>query len=125
MRYAACIDIAKPLSRIEQTVQESPGDDGKLFAGRVYGIAVALQRPSTSGMLNSPAAFSSTRACDDSADIPRPAMSACLIALADAVWRGDRLCELSVIELAANVCQTTIVLDAWEHGQPLAVYGWV
>ncbi len=39
--------------------------------------------------------------------------------------RADRLCELNVIEQAANVCQTTIVRDAWERGQPLAVHGWV
>jgi carbonic anhydrase len=30
-----------------------------------------------------------------------------------------------VIEQVANVCQTTIVRDAWERGQPLAVHGWV
>jgi carbonic anhydrase len=39
--------------------------------------------------------------------------------------RIDRLCELNVIEQVANVCQTTIVRDAWERGQPLAVHGWV
>ena len=37
----------------------------------------------------------------------------------------DRLCELNVIEQVANVCQTTIVRDAWDRGQPLAVHGWV
>jgi carbonic anhydrase len=37
----------------------------------------------------------------------------------------DRLCELNVLEQAANVCQTSIVLDAWERGQPLTVHGWV
>jgi carbonic anhydrase len=37
----------------------------------------------------------------------------------------DRLCELNVIEQVANVCQTTIVRDAWERGQSLAVHGWV
>jgi carbonic anhydrase len=37
----------------------------------------------------------------------------------------DRLCELNVIEQVANVCQTSIVLDAWERGQELAVHGWV
>jgi carbonic anhydrase len=37
----------------------------------------------------------------------------------------DRLCELNVIEQVANVCQTTIVRDAWERGQPLAVHGWI
>jgi carbonic anhydrase len=39
--------------------------------------------------------------------------------------RIDRLCELNVIEQVANVCQTTVVQDAWERGQPLAVHGWV
>lgn len=37
----------------------------------------------------------------------------------------DRLCELNVIEQAANVCQTTIVRDAWERGQEVAVHGWI
>jgi carbonic anhydrase len=48
-----------------------------------------------------------------------------LVALGDTVLRADRLCELNVIEQAANVCQTTIVRDAWERGQELAVHGWV
>jgi carbonic anhydrase len=39
--------------------------------------------------------------------------------------RIDRLCELNVIEQVANVCQTTIVGDAWDRGQELAVHGWV
>ena len=30
-----------------------------------------------------------------------------------------------MIEQVANVCQTTIVRDAWERGQALAVHGWV
>lgn len=38
---------------------------------------------------------------------------------------ADRLCELNVIEQVANVAQTTIVRDAWERGQPLAVHGWI
>ncbi|MGZ5598531.1 MAG: carbonic anhydrase, partial [Usitatibacter sp.] len=29
------------------------------------------------------------------------------------------------IEQVANVCQTTIVNDAWDRGQELAVHGWV
>ena len=37
----------------------------------------------------------------------------------------NRLCELNVIEQAANVCQTTIVRDAWERGQEVAVHGWI
>ncbi|HEX9392226.1 MAG TPA: carbonate dehydratase [Usitatibacteraceae bacterium] len=39
--------------------------------------------------------------------------------------RVNRLCELNVIEQVANVCQTTIVRDAWDRGQPLSVHGWV
>ncbi len=39
--------------------------------------------------------------------------------------RLDRLCELNVTEQVVNVCQTTIVQDAWERGQTLAVHGWV
>ena len=37
----------------------------------------------------------------------------------------DRLCELNVIEQVSNVCHTTIVRDAWDRGQELAVHGWV
>ena len=37
----------------------------------------------------------------------------------------DRLCELNVIEQVVNVCRTTIVQDAWDRGQELAVHGWV
>jgi carbonic anhydrase len=36
--------------------------------------------------------------------------------------RHDRLCELNVVEQAVNVCQTTIVVDAWARGQELAVH---
>ena len=39
--------------------------------------------------------------------------------------RHDRLCELNVIEQVVNVCQTTIVRDAWDRGQPLSVHGWI
>ena len=46
-------------------------------------------------------------------------------AVPDMGARIDRLCELNVIEQVANVCQTTIVQDAWERGQRLAVHGWV
>ena len=48
-----------------------------------------------------------------------------LSALTDARARGDRLCELNVVEQVANVCQTTMVQDAWERGQDLTVHGWV
>jgi carbonic anhydrase len=43
----------------------------------------------------------------------------------DTAAQVNRLCELNVIEQVANVCQTSIVLDAWERGQELAVHGWV
>ena len=49
----------------------------------------------------------------------------CLSRLADDTARTARLCELNVIEQAANVCATTIVRDAWERGQSLTVYGWI
>jgi carbonic anhydrase len=39
--------------------------------------------------------------------------------------RADRLCELNVVEQAANVCYTTAVQNAWRHGQPLAVHGFI
>ena len=39
--------------------------------------------------------------------------------------RHDRLCELNAIEQALNVCGTSIVQDAWERGQKLAVHAWV
>ena len=46
-------------------------------------------------------------------------------ALPDGPERGDRLCELNVIEQAVNVCQTTIVQEAWRRGQELTVHGWI
>ncbi len=36
--------------------------------------------------------------------------------------RLDRLCELNVMEQVANLCQTTIVQDAWERGQELTIH---
>jgi len=32
---------------------------------------------------------------------------------------------LNVIEQVVSVCHTTVVLDAWQRGQPLAIHGWV
>jgi carbonic anhydrase len=34
----------------------------------------------------------------------------------------DRLCELNVLEQADNVCETTVVQDAWARGQDLTVH---
>ena len=39
--------------------------------------------------------------------------------------RSDRLCELNVIEQVVNVCQTTILQDAWDRGQEVTVHSWV
>lgn len=39
--------------------------------------------------------------------------------------RVDALCELNVVEQALNVCQTTVVMDAWQRGQEVVVHGWV
>ena len=45
--------------------------------------------------------------------------------LADETRKMDKLCELNVIEQVSNLSQTTIVQQAWERGQELAVHGWV
>jgi carbonic anhydrase len=37
----------------------------------------------------------------------------------------DALVELNVLEQARNVCLSTIVEDAWQRGQSVAVHGWV
>jgi carbonic anhydrase len=35
------------------------------------------------------------------------------------------MCELNVWEQVSNVCNTTIVQNAWKTGQELAVHGWI
>ncbi|MBC7490011.1 MAG: carbonate dehydratase [Glaciimonas sp.] len=39
--------------------------------------------------------------------------------------RHDRLCELNSMEQVSNICQTTIVQDAWECGQALTIHSWM
>lgn len=39
--------------------------------------------------------------------------------------RLDKLSELNVIEQVISVGETTIVQDAWERGQQIAVHGWI
>jgi len=39
--------------------------------------------------------------------------------------RWNLLCELNVIEQVVNVCQTTVIQDAWQRNQPLTIHGWV
>jgi carbonic anhydrase len=46
-----------------------------------------------------------------------------LLTLPDKATRADKLCELNVIEQVINTCETTIVQDAWNRGQELAVHG--
>ncbi len=45
--------------------------------------------------------------------------------MADDDLRGQALCELNVLEQSLNVCETTVVQDAWARGQPVVVHGWV
>jgi carbonic anhydrase len=49
----------------------------------------------------------------------------CVHAVDGEVGRTNVLCELNVIEQVSNVCQTTIVRDAWERGQALTVHSWI
>lgn len=39
--------------------------------------------------------------------------------------QGQKLCELNVVEQVRNVCESTIVQNAWRNGQSLAIHGWV
>jgi carbonic anhydrase len=48
-----------------------------------------------------------------------------LASFTDEKLRADRLSELNVIEQVVNVCETTIVQDAWAREQPVAVHGWI
>ncbi|PBJ83211.1 carbonate dehydratase [Lysobacteraceae bacterium NML93-0399] len=48
-----------------------------------------------------------------------------LASVDDVGLRHARLCELNAIEQALNVCQTTVIRDAWARGQKLSVHGWV
>ena len=48
-----------------------------------------------------------------------------LLQLPDDAARRDRLCELNVLVQARRVCRTTIVQQAWQRGQALAVHAWI
>lgn len=39
--------------------------------------------------------------------------------------KQDLLCELNVIAQTENVCNTTVVQQAWERGCSLCIHGWV
>ena len=38
---------------------------------------------------------------------------------------ADLLCELNVVEQVRNVCQTTVLRDAWQRGREVTVHGWI
>ena len=46
-------------------------------------------------------------------------------AIDDHEIRHDRLCELNALEQMINVCESTVVREAWARGQKLAVHAWV
>ena len=48
-----------------------------------------------------------------------------LLALPEGPVRLDAMCEVNVLEQALNVCQTTVVQDAWARGQAVEVHGLV
>src|SRR3989338_2068308 len=48
-----------------------------------------------------------------------------LNAIKDERERFDRICELNVVEQAVNVCQTTVVREAWSRGQDISVHAFV
>ena len=43
----------------------------------------------------------------------------------DTEKKHDLLCKLNVKEQVNNVCNTTIVQNAWKRGQELSVHGWI
>ncbi len=36
----------------------------------------------------------------------------------------DRLCELNAMQQVVNICQTSVLRDAWARGQTVTVHGW-
>jgi carbonic anhydrase len=48
-----------------------------------------------------------------------------LACIPDEAARVDRVCELNVIDQVINAAETTIVQNAWDRFQALAVHGWV
>lgn len=42
----------------------------------------------------------------------------------DPQQRHNRLCELNVMQQVVNICQTSVLRDAWERGQKVRVHGW-
>jgi carbonic anhydrase len=48
-----------------------------------------------------------------------------LKAIAGDAPRIDRLCELNAVEQVINAANTTIIQDAWQRGQDIAIHGWI
>ena len=42
----------------------------------------------------------------------------------DANERVNRLCELNAMQQVVNVCQTSVLREAWARGQSVTVHGW-
>ncbi|MEF9943967.1 MAG: carbonate dehydratase [Burkholderiaceae bacterium] len=51
--------------------------------------------------------------------------SALLATAASDDERVQMLCELNVVEQAANVCETSVVQNAWKRGAEISVHGWI
>lgn len=49
---------------------------------------------------------------------------AALAGIEDPVQRINRLCELNAIQQVVNVCQTSVLREAWARGQSVTVHGW-
>jgi carbonic anhydrase len=45
--------------------------------------------------------------------------------MTDETLKLKALCELNVLEQSLNVCETTVVQDAWARQQSVVVHGWV
>lgn len=58
-------------------------------------------------------------------DVVAKQHAAALNGLTEFAAKHKLLCELNVIEQAINLCDTTVVRDAWERGQRLVVHGWI
>ncbi|GHT82852.1 carbonic anhydrase [Betaproteobacteria bacterium] len=54
----------------------------------------------------------------------RDRYAAKLALLEDPALQLDRLCELNVIHQAVNICQTSVMRDAWQRGQDVTVHAW-
>lgn len=47
-----------------------------------------------------------------------------LDAIDDGDEKVDRLCELNAMQQVVNVCQTSVLREAWARGQSVTVHGW-